>query len=96
MILNPIRRWYCPNCKQTSITHEAVPHTRFHSCVGLHGLAAPMLPEGERAQVRAVEREDYIGDSNAGRVMAVITDRPDGSNDTAVFAPTATVTSRSS
>lgn len=95
MILKPIRHWYCPNCKLTSITHEAVPHTRYHSCAGLSGIVAPMLPEGMRARVRAVEREDYIGDSNAGRVMAVVTDRPDGSNDTAVFAPTAQVTSRS-
>jgi hypothetical protein len=89
VILKPIRRWYCPNCKLTSITHEALPHSRFHPCAGLNGLLAPMLQEGMRAQVRAVEREDYIGDSNAGRVMSVVTERPDGSNDTAIFAPTA-------
>jgi hypothetical protein len=95
MMLKPVHRWSCPNCKVTSITHEAVPHTRFHTCPGLRGLTAPMVREGDRVQVRAVEREDYIGDSNAGRVMAVVTDRPDGSNDTAVFAPTATIAARS-
>jgi hypothetical protein len=95
MIVKPVHRWACPNCKLTSITHEAQPHSRFHPCAGLGGLLAPMVPAGSRVQVRAVEREDYIGDSNAGRVMAVVTERPDGSNDTAVFAPTAQVTTRS-
>jgi hypothetical protein len=36
-----------------------------------------------------VEREDYIGTSNAGRVMAVRTEHADGSNDCTVYAPTA-------
>jgi hypothetical protein len=42
-----------------------------------------------------VEREDYIGtqevpvDANGRPVMSVITERPDGSNDTIAFAPTA-------
>jgi hypothetical protein len=95
MMLKPVHRWSCPNCKTTSISHEGVPKQRWHTCPGLSGLQAPMILEGVRAQVRAVEREDYIGDSNAGRVMAVVTDRPDGSNDTAVFAPTATISARS-
>ena len=50
-----------------------------------------MVPAGTKAKVTAVEREDYIGDEIAGRVMAVKTERPDGSNDVAVFAPTATL-----
>lgn len=94
-IIRPNHQWACPNCKLTSITHEAQPHIRYHPCAGLNGLLAPMVPAGQRALVRVVEREDYIGDSNAGRVMAVRTERPDGSNDTAVFAPTASVTARS-
>ena len=49
-----------------------------------------MVPAGTKAKVTAVEREDYIGNDNVGRVMAVKTERSDGSNDVAVFAPTAT------
>lgn len=90
MMLTPVHRWSCPNCKLTSITHEAKPHTRFHPCPGLHGLAAPMIQEGTKVQVRAVQREDYIGSERVGRYMAVVTERPDGSNDAAVIAPVAT------
>jgi len=45
--------------------------------------------------VRSVEREDYVGDQvvqyddNGRPIMSVITERPDGSYDTAVMAPTA-------
>lgn len=88
MILDATRRWYCPNCTVTSITREAQPHTRFHACAGLHGLAAPMLPVGVRAKVTAREREDYLSDELAGRVMSVVTERDDG-QDVAIFAPTA-------
>jgi hypothetical protein len=97
VLLRPRRLWSCPNCSITSVTREAQPHTQFHTCAGLRGLSAPMIPAGTRAEVVAVEREDYVGsekvqtDANGRPVMAVITRRPDGSNDTAVFAPTATV-----
>lgn len=98
VIVTPIRRWMCPNCKQTAITHDADPHTRFHRCVGLKGITAPMIEEGIRVQVTAVEREDYVAGekvvtNEAGRpIMAVRTDYSDGHNDVAVMAPTATVT----
>ena len=94
--INTARRWVCPNCSITSITREARPHTRFHICPGLRGLTAPLVEAGIRCEVIAVDREDYIGTEkvqtdNSGRpVMAVITRRSDGSNDTAVLAPTAT------
>lgn len=92
-LLTPIREWMCPNCPVTSVTHEAQPHTRFHSCAGLWGLTAPMVPIGTRAKVTLVEREDYIGDEDVrlhrGRpIMSIITEREDG-NDAIVFAPTA-------
>lgn len=89
------RRWSCPNCTFTDVTHEARPHTRYHVCKGLKGLSAPMVPADTRVKVSAVEREDYIGDEQVqtdaeGRpVMAVVTEREDGSNDVSVFAPTA-------
>lgn len=90
----PERRWECPNCTATEVTHEQQPHTRFHACRGLAGLTAPMVPAGTRCKVEAVEREDYIGgedvqyDGNCRPVMAVVTTRDDG-NDVAVLAPTA-------
>lgn len=89
-LLTPTRHWVCPNCRQTAVTHEARPHSQFHQCVGLRGLLAPLVPAGEKVKVTAVEREDYIGAEHAGRHMAVKTERPDGSNDVAVFAPLAT------
>ena len=96
MILTPTQQWSCPNCKFTDVIHEGRPHTRYHTCAGLKGLLAPMMQAGERVKISAVEREDYIGTekvaTNAeGRpVMAVVTEREDGSNDVSVFAPTAT------
>jgi len=97
-LLTPVTRWTCPNCPLESVTHEAQPHTRYHTCPGLKGLTAPMVEAGTRAKVTAVEREDYIGNetvqlSPEGRpVMAVVTEREDG-NDVTVFAPTATARS---
>lgn len=93
-ILTPERHWYCPNCTYVDVTHEAQPHTRMHTCPGLRGLTAPMVPAGIKCKVEAVEREDYIGKEDVRRdgegrpIMAVVTTRNDG-NDLVVFAPTA-------
>ena len=87
--------WECPNCPAVDRTTEAEPHTRFHTCQGLKGLTAPMVPAGTKAKVEAVERGDYVGselvtvDGDGRPVMAVETTRDDG-NDVAVFAPCAT------
>jgi hypothetical protein len=54
-----------------------------------------MVVEGQRVKVTARERDDYIGaedvqyDANSRPIAQVITERPDGSNDVIVFAPTA-------
>ena len=66
VLLTPLRRWACPNCKQTAITREAKPHARFHTCVGLKGLTAPFVEEGARVQVTAVERGYNIYPEIAG------------------------------
>jgi hypothetical protein len=93
-ILQPEQRWECPNCTLTDVTHEAKPHTRMHTCRGLKGLTAPMVPAGTRCKVEAVEREDYIGseevtyDGEGRPIMRVETTRDEG-NDVAVFAPLA-------
>jgi hypothetical protein len=95
----PERRWTCPNCNFTDVTREAEPHSRFHSCSGLAGLTAPMVPEGSRAQVVANEREDYVGqedvrlDANGRPIMSITTQHADGHTDLVVFAPTATARS---
>lgn len=100
-LIRPTQHWVCPNCKLRSVTHEAQPHTRFHTCAGLNGLTAPMVQAGQRVQVRAMEWQDYVGNEKVqtddlGRpYSAVITERGDGSNDTAVLAPAATASIRS-
>jgi hypothetical protein len=88
------RRWACPNCSQTAVTHEPRPHSQFHTCPGLRGIVAPMVPEGVKAKVVAHDREDYVGkdkvqtDENGRPIMSVVTTRDDG-EDCVVYAPTA-------
>lgn len=90
----PPVRWVCPNCPVEAVTPGNTPN-RFHECRGLAGITAPMVPAGSRSRVSAVVREDYERDEIVQRdgygrpIMAVITERPDGSNDVAVLAPTA-------
>lgn len=94
------RRWDCPNCDLTDVTHETAPHSRFHACPGLAGLTAPMVPAGTSCKVEAVERGDYVRgelvqtDGNGRPVMSVVTTRDDGT-DVAVYAPTAQLSLRS-
>lgn len=89
----PEQRWVCPNCTEFAIT--VGESNRYHECRGLAGLCAPMVPEGMRCVVRALEREDYVGDElvqydgNGRPIMAIVTERFDGSNDLVVNAPTA-------
>lgn len=93
-ILSTEQHWECPNCELKQVTHDVEPHTRFHACRGLKGLTAPMVPEGTKCKVEAVEREDYVGkeeltyDGDGRPVMRVETTRDEG-NDVAVFAPCA-------
>jgi hypothetical protein len=88
------RRWECPRCDLQQVTHEAEPHTRMHTCKGLAGLTAPMIPAGTKAKVETTERQDYIAgedvqrDDNGRPVMNVRVTRDDG-EDLAVYAPTA-------
>jgi len=96
-MLDPTRRWECPNCPKTDVTTKPVPN-RYHACAGMNGVMAPMIPAGQKAKVTAVERGDYIGNEqvqlapNGRPVMSIVTERPDGSNDVMVFAPSATAT----
>ena len=99
----PVRRWQCPSCEARHVTTEARPHTPMHACPRHGGLTAPYVevPAGRdslgrhAARHQPVERGDYIADETGvtfldGRpVMAVRTERADGSNDATVYAPTA-------
>jgi hypothetical protein len=84
--------------------------TKLHSCPSQRGLSVPLVWVTSnfglrRGQIRsvAVEREDYVGaergvahDDRGRAVSAVRVERADGSNDTAVFAPTAYANRRTS
>lgn len=100
-LLNRPDEWVCPNCDVTDVTPPLpAGQSQYHTCSGLHGLNAPLVRKGIRAQVTATEREDYLsGDVQAtgddGRVyMNVTVTREDGT-DVTVFAPTASVDMRS-
>ena len=95
-LLEAWQDWECPNCGRTERTRPLPPNaTRFHPCPRLHMLTAPLVRAGTDCKVEAVEREDYLageiqrtgddGKSYAG----VRTERADGSNDLAAFAPLA-------
>jgi hypothetical protein len=94
-VLLPPTVWVCANgCPAMDRTPGSVAN-RFHSCPALGGLTAPLVAEGSRVRVRAVEREDYEDgqvvqrDADGRPMQSVITERPDGSNDIVVLAPTA-------
>lgn len=95
----PERRWECPACDTKDRTFETQPHTRFHTCPGLRGLTAPMVPAGTRCKAETVERQDYIGsdlvqiDADGRPVMSVVVTRDDGT-DCVVYAPCATASVR--
>lgn len=88
------RQWVCPHCPVAAVSRWDMPN-RFHQCPGLAGITAPMVPAGSGAHTRALVRQDYVGSEIVqydwwGRpITAVVTDRPDGSNDVTVLAPTA-------
>jgi hypothetical protein len=91
-------RWECPNCDVTDVTFGPCPN-RFHTCAGLHMLAAPLVREGTRAKVEAEERADYLRDETQATgddgkpYMAVRTTRDDG-EDLAVNSGLATANLR--
>ncbi len=100
----PTRYWSCPSCTAQHVTHLAQAHTPLHPCAGRLGVLVPyvevhpgrLVKPADRRHHRVIERGDYQGterglryDANGRPYMAVHTERPDGSHDTAVFAPAA-------
>ncbi len=96
VLLDAWQDWKCPNCGLEDRTRPLPPNAaRFHPCPRLHMLKAPLVPAGMDCKVVAVGREEYLGSEiqrsgDDGRPYAgVRTERADGSNDLAVFAPLA-------
>lgn len=97
-ILRPVINWACPNCACRETTYKpllpGMGMAQIHSCPGLGGVMAPLVPEGVRCKVEAVERQDYTNgdlvqcDEKGRAIMSVITTRDDG-QDCTVLAPTA-------
>ncbi len=101
----PVHQWACPSCHALHTTREVRPHTPLHPCRAHRGVLVPFVPARSNDGIPAgtvrhvlVERGDYVGGERGIRyhdgraLMAVVTERADGSNDCAVFAPTATGT----
>jgi len=96
-ILGIAQDWECPakHCTRRARTLKPGAPAPSHQCPQMRGLVVPFVHKGTRAEMRAVERQDYIGaelvqtDGNGRPVMAVETVRDDG-QDVAVYAPAAT------
>ena len=102
-ILTSITDWYCPNCKLGTQTKGFVAN-RYHHCPKL-SLTAPLIRQGTKAKVEAVQRQDYTGpnplipssrrrDPTGKPVRAIprvmnVTTTRDNGTDVLVFAPTA-------
>ena len=100
-LLRTETRWDCPNCPAVHMTTVSGAHIPYHQCPGLHGMLAPYVPSGTRCKVEATVRDDYAGGEHGLRydalgrpITSVVTTRPDGSTDCAVFPGTATGTSQ--
>lgn len=96
VLLDAYQDWVCPNCGLEERTRPMPANEqRWHGCPRLHMLKAPMVRAGMDCKVYAIEREDYLGreeqrSGDDGRpYMCVVTQRADGSNDTAAFAAVA-------
>ncbi len=92
-ILEREQHWVCPNCTETAVTYR-LNHQRFHHCRGLFGLWCPLVEDGAKVKIIAVDREDWVGkedvqlDGRGRPVMAVDIERENG-NDRVVYAPCA-------
>jgi uncharacterized protein YodC (DUF2158 family) len=97
LLTPPTQLWECPSCPTVHRTQGVLPPNAapMHSCPGLKGFSAPFVPAGTKARHVAVEREDYVNgetvrvDAEGRPIMAIRTERADGSNDCHVYAPTA-------
>jgi len=101
VILNPERHWECPSCGYQHVTHDARPHMPTHPCPKYNGFSVPLSEvTGEKLKKNSVRhvmkhRDDYVNKElvrlgpDGKPIMALRTERSDGSNDTRIYAPTA-------
>lgn len=105
LLQRPVTYWMCPSCGRRHQTTELRVHSSLHECPALGGVIAPFIevtgeddPALKSVRHKVIEREDYVGeetgvfhDEHGKAVMAVHTERADGSHDTHVFAPVASL-----
>lgn len=88
-----------PACATRMPVHPADRRTPMHNCTAAALMSLPMIREGEKAAVRLIDREDYVGADNGkvrtdaeGRVfMRSEVEHADGHVDVCVYAPVATL-----
>jgi hypothetical protein len=97
----PSKNWECPSCGFQTVTRDPRPHMPTHPCPKYNGFSVPLVEVfGDALKKHSVrhvvkERDDYVGKEivqlgpDGKPIMALITERADGSNDTRIYAPTA-------
>lgn len=89
--------WACERCPTRVRTRGHGVRTPLHPCSGASGFRLPMIAEGERGDVRTVEREDYVTGEDVQRdgdgrpIMRAEVEHADGHTDVWAYAPTAKV-----
>jgi hypothetical protein len=94
-LVPPEQVWVCPYCPVSLRTKGHGTRTPLHECAGKAGFRLPMLAQGERGDIRVIEREDYVGredvqvDADGRPIMRAEVEHEDGHSDVYVYAPTA-------
>jgi len=94
-LIPPDQVWVCAHCSTRIRTKGHGTTTPLHECSAHGGFRLPMLAEGERGDLRLVEREDYVGtedvqvDADGRPIMRAELTREDGHTDVWAYAPTA-------
>lgn len=96
MLISPKPVVYaCDRCTIRARVASADTRVPMHNCPGRALMSIPLIREGERADVRLVERDDYVNGDDVrkdaeGRVfMRCEVTRADGHTDVWVYCPTA-------
>jgi len=102
-VLSPEKHWECPSCGRQHVTRTHLVTSEMHHCPAQKGLYVPFVQVESNAGIPKhsmrhvpIERGDWEGkeigvrhDTDGRAIMAVHTERADGSHDTHVLAPAA-------